>query len=452
MLSSRSATCAYAVAGGEGFSIEDLNDVLEWVNLAAFVALGVTTFIAWRRRRDETTRWVSLTFGILGFIALVGAFLPEDPEGGLMRWLVASLLGVLLLFPYFLYKTAQSLRGTSTAMDKVALGMTAVVVVASFALPEFPGPGEPQPGWFRAYIFAILIQWTVLSVAVAIEFWRAGRNQSTIVRTRMRLWALAAVALSLVLIISGAGGPEAESNQPLIFVTRLLTLLSVLAFYASFEPPGWLRHQWRRRDQEKLIDATIGIMNASTREEVIETFLPRAADFMAAQGIVLRDPNGKVLAEHGMVNVAEPTEDRSILRADFAFGSLLLKTSGYTPFFGSDEVALLGSMGAIANLALERIEAAELRIELETAAFRRRQALEINDNVVQGLAVAKYAFELGNMEKAQSAVEGTLAASRKIITELVEELGVGEVFEGSAPIRSEAATGYSGESGRSSES
>ena len=43
----------------------------------------------------------------------------------------------------------------------------AAVVVASFAVPDLPGPGEPQPTWFRVYLFAILTQWTVLSVAVA---------------------------------------------------------------------------------------------------------------------------------------------------------------------------------------------------------------------------------------------------------------------------------------------
>lgn len=417
--------------------------MLELVNLAAFVGLGVITFVAWRRRRDEPTRWVSLTFGILAFIASIGQILPEDPEGVVMRWLVSTLVGILVLFPYFLYRTAASLRGTPSPMDRIALVLTAAIVVASFAIPDFPGPGEEQPTWFRLYIFGLLIQWTVLSVAVALEFWRAGRSQSTVVKTRMRLLALAAVILSIVLIVSGTAGSDAQENQPLQLVTGLLTLFSVLAFYASFEPPGWLRHQWRRRDQEALIAATIGIMSASTRDEVISTFLPRAAELMAAEGIVLRNTEGRVLAEHGMGDVAEPTDDPSIVRADFGFGSLLVKTSSYTPFFGSDEMALLGSLGAIANLALERIETAELRLELETAALRRRQALEINDNVVQGLAVAKYAFELGNMEKAQSAVEGTLAASRRIISDLVEELGVEEVFEGPASVRQQAATGYS---------
>ena len=53
--------------------------------------------------------------------------------------------------------------------------------------------------------------------------------------------------------------------------------------------------------------------------------------------------------------------------------------------------------------------------------LRRRQALEINDNVVQGLTVAKYALDAGNQEDARRAIESTLAAARHIITELLDE-------------------------------
>jgi signal transduction histidine kinase len=54
---------------------------------------------------------------------------------------------------------------------------------------------------------------------------------------------------------------------------------------------------------------------------------------------------------------------------------------------------------------------------------RHRQALEIHDNVVQGLATAKLSFELERREDGMRAVEQTLAASRKIITDLLGEEG-----------------------------
>ncbi len=53
--------------------------------------------------------------------------------------------------------------------------------------------------------------------------------------------------------------------------------------------------------------------------------------------------------------------------------------------------------------------------------LRRRQALEINDNVVQGLTVAKYALDAGDYDDARRAIERTLAAARHIITDLLDE-------------------------------
>lgn len=50
---------------------------------------------------------------------------------------------------------------------------------------------------------------------------------------------------------------------------------------------------------------------------------------------------------------------------------------------------------------------------------RQRQALEIHDNVVQGLAVAKLSLETDDVEEGLRAVERTLVASRQIITELL---------------------------------
>jgi signal transduction histidine kinase len=52
---------------------------------------------------------------------------------------------------------------------------------------------------------------------------------------------------------------------------------------------------------------------------------------------------------------------------------------------------------------------------------RQRQALEINDNIVQGLAVAKLALELNEREASHQAMESALDAARQIITDLLGE-------------------------------
>lgn len=69
---------------------------------------------------------------------------------------------------------------------------------------------------------------------------------------------------------------------------------------------------------------------------------------------------------------------------------------------------------------------------------RQRQALELNDNVVQGLAVAKYALEAGDDTVARAAVEHTLASARDIVSDL---LGAdGKAMTAGDLVRERAAT------------
>ncbi len=77
----------------------------------------------------------------------------------------------------------------------------------------------------------------------------------------------------------------------------------------------------------------------------------------------------------------------------------------------------------------------------EDIRVRQREALDIHDNVVQGLAVAKLSLDLGRVVEATAAVERTLAASRKIITDLLGNsnpevaLGPGDLRKTSAALR-----------------
>jgi signal transduction histidine kinase len=54
---------------------------------------------------------------------------------------------------------------------------------------------------------------------------------------------------------------------------------------------------------------------------------------------------------------------------------------------------------------------------------KQRQALEINDNIVQGLVTAKLALELDEQERSREALEHSLTAARQIITDLLGEPG-----------------------------
>ncbi|HJR45080.1 MAG TPA: PAS domain-containing protein [Actinomycetota bacterium] len=83
----------------------------------------------------------------------------------------------------------------------------------------------------------------------------------------------------------------------------------------------------------------------------------------------------------------------------------------------------------------ERKRAEENDAKLRELENKRNQALQINDNLVQGLTVAKYALEMGRLDLAEQAVTSTLEAARSIVGELLSEAPIAD----GGLIRSEAA-------------
>jgi hypothetical protein len=58
---------------------------------------------------------------------------------------------------------------------------------------------------------------------------------------------------------------------------------------------------------------------------------------------------------------------------------------------------------------------------------REREALDIHDNIVQGIAEAQLAFDVGRPEQARAVLERTLAQARRIVTDLMGEPDPGDL-------------------------
>lgn len=71
--------------------------------------------------------------------------------------------------------------------------------------------------------------------------------------------------------------------------------------------------------------------------------------------------------------------------------------------------------------AFERREV-EARLEHEAARLRQRQALDVHESVVQSLAIAKLASDLGRVEESRGALHDALEAAQNIVTRSLEEL------------------------------
>ena len=88
-----------------------------------------------------------------------------------------------------------------------------------------------------------------------------------------------------------------------------------------------------------------------------------------------------------------------------------------------------GEVAAFLHDALPRLRHETLTATVREAQLRRRQAMEINDNVVQGLSAALYALRDGDPDAAGSLVERTLNAARSMMSDLLEPRG-GEIQPG----------------------
>jgi hypothetical protein len=231
----------------------------------------------------------------------------------------------------------------------------------------------------------------------------------------------------------------------------LAAIGSALLFYLGFSPPNIIRSVWRRESEEALRRAVTELLSAQTEEEVTKGLLPHLAAIVGGGAVAFVDAEGNVVdsyqvtadmeASVGSLTAAERTTGpEGTLLLNFSFGSIIVWSTPYTPFFGQEEIVLLESLGTLAHLALERTRAVELRTRLAEAQLRREKALEINDNIVQGLAIAKYAFDLGRMDQAQQAINDTLAAARAIISDLLEQIAPGEELHPGSLVRAQPAS------------
>jgi PAS domain S-box-containing protein len=81
-----------------------------------------------------------------------------------------------------------------------------------------------------------------------------------------------------------------------------------------------------------------------------------------------------------------------------------------------DEAGNVVRMTGVVHDVTERLRAED---ELAAARVARRQATELNDNVVQGLVLAKYALGGGDRNTAVRMIDGTLGQARRMIADLI---------------------------------
>ncbi len=323
-----------------------IREALRWIELGLFSLVAVVAFRQWRLHGGRAGLWAALAFIALAVVVDVGELLPEEPDTDLEEVAERLRIGVLVLFPYLLYRFTAAFRPAPKRLERLLGLMTVGVFSWTFLVPDIPAEGAPRPGPFVAYLVAFVVHWMALIVVVTVRLYRAGRGQPSVARKRMHMFAFAAAAITAALLLA----VRDEGGEAWELAVDVTATLSVLAFLFGLAPPAILRLIWRRPEQRRLQDAIAGLMRATTPDDVAERVLEPMARIVGARALALWDAEGRLVGA-----VGEPGgEDEEALELDIDGNRLQVWQSRYAPFFGDEERRSLSTLGAMTGLALDR--------------------------------------------------------------------------------------------------
>ena len=402
-------------------------DVLDWINLGLLTLAAVVALRLWRTRAGTAALWAAVTFAALAVVVDVAQLLPDDATG---FWEVTAerlLISLLVLFPYFLFRFTTAFERPSRRTEQLLGLSTVILLVWTFLVPAFPGPGEPQSTGVTAYVLAFVAHWALLSSVSTWRMWRAGAGQPAVARRRMHLLATATATLTLALVLAALS----SERDAVALATSLLVSVSALLFLLGLAPPAWLRLIWRRPEQERMQLTTANLMSATSEEEVVAQVLEPMARLVAARGLALVDEEGRTIAAHGETEHLE--REQAVLRFPLPTGAVIVSPSPYAPFFGSDELRILRALTGLAGLALDRSRLFErerdARLVLERAdelksEFVALAAHELRSPVssIYGLAETLYARADQLDESRRIELREAIRDQARRLTVLVEQL------------------------------
>jgi PAS domain S-box-containing protein len=236
-----------------------------------------------------------------------------------------------------------------------------------------------------AYLGLFAAQWAVLSFVAALQLWRAGSGQPAVARRRMRTLSLAATGLVVAILVAIAS--SAGASPLLRLLVQLLGLVSGVGFILGLAPPSSLRALWRRSEESSLQEASAQLMGAVTVADVTDVLLPHVTAIVGARRAELVDAAGNIVASRGAAGAGEgdvvregstAAEAMHEIRLKPPFRSLQVWTTPHTPYFGEDDIRILHSLGALADLALQRTvllaDEREARAALERTSEELRTA------------------------------------------------------------------------------
>lgn len=97
-----------------------------------------------------------------------------------------------------------------------------------------------------------------------------------------------------------------------------------------------------------------------------------------------------------------------------------------TPLAWTSRVVPMLLLGVLLGWASDRLQRAEAeRRRLEAAALLHREAIEINDSLVQGMAAAKWSLESGRVDAGMRTLDETITQAHELVSGLIRQANMG---------------------------
>jgi hypothetical protein len=108
----------------------------------------------------------------------------------------------------------------------------------------------------------------------------------------------------------------------------------------------------------------------------------------------------------------------------------LLKDVSMGPGAWGSRIIPMLLLGYLLGSAMDRLRRAERdRRELELAAVLHREAIEINDSLIQRMTAAKWAIEAGQVEATERMLSEAMDEAQRLVSDLISRAGMGERAE-----------------------
>ena len=265
--------------------------VLSNVALVEFVLLAALTTIQWVRHRILGAGWVALSFAILGGVSLV---LKIDPGLVANQYVAKSVVALLLVMPYCLFRFAATFRTPGIPVRALAIVVTVAIVLFTFTLKYLPTPGFAAPPYFLAYRVSFLVAFGSLCGYVVVSLFLAGRGEPPIAASRMHLLAIAVVGLEIQVVVVAVGlqGPAVD------LATQALTVVMGVLFLVALVLPSFLRVFLSRNEDAAFRRAVSELVSAGDSRDVAEHLLPHVCALVGASWAALLAGDGTVVARY----------------------------------------------------------------------------------------------------------------------------------------------------------